>query len=96
MQSTDMKTFKWLACIYYLARTSTYSGISSQAVDFLAVLICQLEGSKLVFLLAHRIGLDDCAEDGEAILDIQGGVIAVAVYAYTEAMRLRDSLPRRQ
>ena len=61
----------------------TYSGISSKAVDLLAVLISQLEGGKLVLLLADRIGLDDCAEDREAILDIQGGIIAVAVYPCT-------------
>ena len=63
----------------------------------MAVLISQLEGGKLVLLLAHRIGLNDCAEDRKAILDVQGGIIAVAVYPCTHRQILESlylSIPR--
>lgn len=59
----------------------TYSWVARKAMDLLPVFICQLEGSKLVLLLAHRVSLNDRAEHWEAIFDIEGCIVAIAVDA---------------
>ena len=49
-------------------------------MDFLPVFVGQLESRKLVFLFADAVGLDDGAEDREAVFDVQRGIVAVTVH----------------
>lgn len=66
-------------CRCAIDRASTNAGVSGQAVNVLFVLIRQLVDGELILLLLHVVGLDDGAEYGEAVLDIQRGIIAVGV-----------------
>lgn len=61
-------------------KSLTYSRVSCHFVDLLPVLICQFESRKLILLLANKVCFQDSTEDWEAILDVQGRIIAVAVH----------------
>ncbi len=61
----------------------TNARVSGQLEDLLLVLIAELEGCKAVLLPVDEVGLDHRCEDREAVLDIEGGVVAIGVDACT-------------
>ena len=62
-------------------RQRTDVGQLGQLVHGLLVLVGQLEGGKVVMVLAHVVRLHDGAEHGEPVLDIERLVVAVVVDA---------------
>ena len=58
----------------------TYSGVPGKLVNLLPVFVGQLESRELIFLFADAVCLDDGAEDREAVLDVQRGIVAVTVH----------------
>ena len=57
----------------------TNAGISGELEDLLLVLIAELEGCEAVLLPIDEVGLDHRGEHWEAVLDIEGGVVAIGV-----------------
>ena len=61
----------------------TNAGISGELEDLLLVLIAELEGCEAVLLPIDEVGLDHRGEHWEAVLDIEGGIIAIGINTCT-------------